>query len=104
MSGLLTALGAIAFIGGGIFVACYIVYPAIEWLHDLIMGKEYRAWKRERAEEAEVRGFWFRRMEKIQEELDAEEDERRLNEAAMQNEIQRAELRRRLEERQKDKE
>ena len=99
ISGLLTALGAIAFVAVGCLVGIYIGERVIPALYGLIMSKEYRAWKRQREEEAKAHRFWFERVEKIQKELDAEEAERRLEEAMMQDEIQRAELRRQLKKR-----
>ena len=45
----MTAIGAILFIAAGVLVAVYVVMPAIEWLHDFIMGPAYRHAKRGRA-------------------------------------------------------
>lgn len=87
---------ALLFIAGGIVVAVYVVFPAIQWLHDLIMGKAYREAKRERERQAQERGARWEAAERARVADKLAQRARDLERAYESDSRQRASLREKL--------
>lgn len=90
------ALRALAFVAGGIVLFVYVVTPAIQWLHDLIMGKAYRQAKREREIEAKAHAARWEAAERERVARKRAQDARDLERAREHNAQQRASLREKI--------